>query len=118
MAGVPLEDHFSSTDDIQGYAHIHSDSQQVSEELKLSVSPLSGKKDERRALGESTNPRSRQEAEGCPGHIYVKVTTTTEQCWPRGTREHIGTAAHVSREWLMGRKVPQEPKASIQPGPA
>lgn len=68
MARVPLEDHFSSTDDIQGYARIHSDSRQVSEELKSSFSPLSGKKDERRALGESTNPHSRQEAEGCPGH--------------------------------------------------
>lgn len=24
MAGVPLKDHFASTDDIKGYAHIHS----------------------------------------------------------------------------------------------
>jgi len=54
--GVLLKDHFSSTDDIQGYACTHSDSQQVSEELKSSFFHLSGKKDERRAPGESTNP--------------------------------------------------------------
>ena len=39
MAGVLLKDHFSSTDDIKGYAHIHSDSQPVSEELKSSFFP-------------------------------------------------------------------------------
>lgn len=40
MAGVTLKDHFSSTADIKAYAHIHSDSQQVSEELKSSFFPI------------------------------------------------------------------------------
>lgn len=84
MAGVLLEDHFSNTDDIKGYAHIHSDSQQASEELKSSFFPPE-QQDERRAPGESTNPHSAWEAEGRSGHTHVKVPITAEPCWPGGT---------------------------------
>lgn len=62
VAGVPFEDHFSSTDDIQGYAHIHSDSQQVSKELKSSFLPF-------REKGTKGKYKSMQ----CPGHTCAKV---------------------------------------------
>lgn len=97
MAGVPLEDYFSSTNDIRGYAHIHSDSQQVSQELKSSCFPSErqgrwekgtrGKHESRQRVGSGrvSGAHACQGAHGCGAMPAWRHQSTWNISWQRLT---------------------------------
>lgn len=98
MAGVLLKDHFPSTDDMKGYACIHSDSQQVSDKLKIFLFSIRGAR--------KTRERHRGKAGTHAAHGKQKVprallSSAGLEAPVHG--EHVTTAAHVSREQLANR---------------
>lgn len=122
MAGVLLKDRFPSTDDIKGYAHIHSDSQQVIGGIKTFLFSIRAARKMREGHQGKARTRGKQRgAQGtrtprCPS--LLSTAGLEAPVHPAAHMEPIVTApaTDVLRELLTGRNA--SGTESLQPGPA
>lgn len=109
MAEVPLKDHCSRTDDIMGYAHIHSDPQNASEELKSSFFP--SERQARWDKGTRGKHKSTQlmGSRRLPRHMRAKVVTAEQRLEASVVHMgHIMTSDHILWEQFTRRVALQD----------
>lgn len=124
MAGVLLEDRFPSTDDIKGYAHIHSDSQQVIRGIKIFLFSIraarkmrEGHQGKARTHGKQTGAQGTHTPR-CPSLLSnAGLEAPVHPAAQHMERIVTATATDVLRELLTGRNASGTTE-SLRPGPA